>query len=858
MSKKKVLLIGWDAADWKAINPIMDQGFMPALQDLVDNGVAGKLLTIDPPYSPMIWTSIATGKRPYKHGIHGFTEVAPDGKSVRPVMSTSRKVKALWNILSQSGYKTHVAGWWPSHPAEPINGIAISDMFQKAKQSTPGNWKMPEGTVYPAEYSDFFKDLRVHPNELTGEHILPFVPNAGKIDQQKDKRLSAVAKITSEISSLHAAFTNIIRTQEWDFAALYLDGIDHYCHGFMKYHPPHRPHISKADFDLYNYVVTAAYRFHDMMLRRLMELIDEDTTVILISDHGFQPDHLRPRNIPREPAGPAYEHSPHGIIVAKGPNIRKDEVVYGASVIDITPTILSIFGLPIAEDMDGKVLVNLFEEIEEPKLIPSWEDVEGESGMPSEPDISNDPDAQQAMLDQLEELGYIEKQDSDMTQAVIKTQRECDFNLARAYIDGGEIEQAIPILERLKEEMPEEARFSFRLATCYQMIGDLKNCRNTINDLRDLDVYDGPTLDVMEGSLLIGERQPRKALELFRQAESKVDPNTSRVSLQIARCYMLLSRFQDALRSLETELAIDPDNPTTHLLLGTCYLKTQEYAPAAEYFLNAIGLDYHSPMAHYQLGQTLFFLGKYEEASNALEVAVSMVPEYNLARELLVKVYRTHLDKPEKAAEHERKFVSNIKGTIYIVSGLPRSGTSMMMQMLHKGGLEVFTDGERGADDNNPLGYYEHEVVKTLARNKRWLPHAKDKAVKVIANLLPYLPPQYQYKIVFMERNLYEVVTSQRKMLQRMGKKTQKDEVLPTRLIQSFEQSLVKVKTWTSQHPNVETLYVQHKEVIANPFEQALRINEFLDYKLLPELMAEVVDSKLHRERTTPLVEDNS
>lgn len=853
MSKKKVLLIGWDAADWKAINPIMDSGQMPALQGLVDGGVSGKLLTIDPPYSPMIWSSIATGKRPYKHGIHGFTEVAPDGKSVRPVMSTSRKVKGIWNILSQCGYKTHVVGWWPSHPAEPINGIAISDMFQKAKSSTPANWKMPDNTVHPAEMADFFAQLRVHPNELTGEHILPFVPNADKIDQRKDRRLSAVAKVTAEISSLHAAFTNIIRTQDWDFAALYLDGIDHYCHGFMKYHPPHRSHISKADFDLYNYVITAAYRFHDMMLRRLLELVDDDTTVILISDHGFQPDHLRPRNIPREPAGPAYEHSPHGIIVAKGPNIRKDEIVYGASVIDITPTILSIFGLPIAEDMDGKVLVNLFDKVEEPTLIPSWEDVEGEAGMPSEPDTSNDPDAQQAMLDQLAELGYIEKQEGDMNEAVEKTRRECDFNLARAYIDGGEIEQAIPILEKLKEERPEEARFAFRLATCYQMIGDLKNCRAAVNHLRELDVYDGPTLDVMEGSLLIGERQPRKALELFRQAESKVDPTTSRVSLQIARCYMLLSRFQDAINALERELEIDPDNPVTHQLLGSAYLKLQEYAPAAEYFLNAIGLDYHSPAAHYQLGQTLYLLGKYEEASNALEVAVSMVPEYNAARELLVKLYHTYLDQPEKAREHESKFASTIKGTIYIVSGLPRTGTSMMMQMLHKGGLDVFTDGERGADDNNPLGYYEHEVVKTLPRNKRWLPKAKDKAVKVIANLLPHLPMQYNYKIVFMERNLYEVVTSQRKMLQRMGKKTQKDEVLPTRLIKSFEQTLAQVKRWAAQNPNVEVLYMNHKDVIASPFEQAIRINEFMDYQLLPELMAEVVDSKLHREKAKPV-----
>ena len=130
---KKVLVIGWDAADWKVINPLMDSGQMPTLQKFVEEGVMGNIATLDPPLSPTLWTSIATGKRPFKHGIHGFVEPDPDSeKGIRPVLVTSRKGKAIWNILNQHGLRSNVIGWWPSHPAEPVNGVYVSNFYQRA------------------------------------------------------------------------------------------------------------------------------------------------------------------------------------------------------------------------------------------------------------------------------------------------------------------------------------------------------------------------------------------------------------------------------------------------------------------------------------------------------------------------------------------------------------------------------------------------------------------------------------------------------------------------------------------------------------------------------------------------------
>ena len=287
---RKVLVIGWDAADWKVLHPLMDQGLMPNLTKLIDSGVMGRIATLDPPLSPTLWTSIATGKRPFKHGIHGFVEPTPNGKGIRPINITGRKVKAIWNILNQHNMKTNVICWWPSHPAEPVNGIYVSDFYHRSKGPIHDIWPMMPGTVHPPEMSELFAKLRTHPEEFLGADLLAFVPQAEKIDQKKDRSLYAIAKILAECSTIHSAATHAMTHSEWDFSAVYFDAIDHFCHGFMKYHPPRQEHISLADFEMYKEVVNSSYRYHDWMLGNLLQLAGEQTTVILLSDHGFHPD----------------------------------------------------------------------------------------------------------------------------------------------------------------------------------------------------------------------------------------------------------------------------------------------------------------------------------------------------------------------------------------------------------------------------------------------------------------------------------------------------------------------------------------------------------------------------------------
>jgi hypothetical protein len=184
---------------------------------------------------------------------------------------------------------------------------------------------------------------------------------------------------------------------------------------------------------------------------------------------------------------------------------------------------------------------------------------------------------------------------------------------------------------------------------------------------------------------------------------------------------------------------------------------------------------------------------------------------------------------------------------ITIVSGLPRSGTSMMMKMLEAGGLPVLTDHIRAADADNPKGYYEFERVKLIARDKSWLPEARGKAVKIISELLKHLPPDYHYRVIFMRRQIEETLASQRQMLIRRGERVSSagDE----RMAKLFRRHLVWLDSRLKKQANTEVVYVDYGAVIANPAEQAKIINQFLRHRLDVQAMASVVDPSLHRQR---------
>ena len=701
---KKVLLIGWDAADWKVINPLLDQGLMPTLDDFINHGVMGNLATLRPILSPMLWNSIATGKRANKHGIHGFMEPDTQNGGIRPVSSTSRKVKAIWNILTQRGFKTHVLGWFAGHPAEPINGISVSDLYPYATAPQDQPWPLPPGAVHPESLRDTFAELRMHPADVTEAAILPWIPRAAEIDQEKDKGLMSFAKILSENCSIHNAATWILQNEPWDFMAVYYNGIDHFCHGFMHYHPPRMEGIPEERFEIYKDVVNGAYRFHDMMLETLLDLAGRDATVLLVSDHGFHSDHLRPRGIPAEPAGPAVQHRPFGIFCMKGPHVQQDERIYGATLLDVTPTILTLFGLPVGADMDGRVLVQAFEEPPQVTRIPSWDQEPGECGM-HPADLRMDPAAAQAVLQQFVALGYIQPPSEDQTKAVASAVREANYNLARDYLDCGRPDDALLLLEDLAKNDPKQSRFQMHLAQCYLALNRREDAKKILEALITADLNPpepeaekgGPPKQA-EAAALAAETQPTEAPVATPEAPAKTealeaasvphkqpnprpwadllmgiihfeegdmeaalasllkaeqsDPRLPNLHLRIGETYLRQRRTDDADRAFQQALDIDGDSPEAHLGLAMVRLRQRQNGEAAEQALLAVGLQHFLPLGHFYLGVALARLGHRQRAMLAFETCLSMLPGLVAAHRWLAALHSQPGGDLDKAIRH--------------------------------------------------------------------------------------------------------------------------------------------------------------------------------------------------------------
>ncbi|MCB1096448.1 MAG: alkaline phosphatase family protein [Verrucomicrobiae bacterium] len=970
------------------MSPLIDEGKMPFARHLIENGVMGNLATINPILSPMLWTSIATGKRPFKHGIHGFSEPDPHGGGIRPITNLARKTKAVWNILNQEGLRTNVVGWWPSHPAEPVNGVMVSNHFQQAIGDLDKPWPMRPGTVHPPERAEEMAEWRLHPQELDGDMLRLFVPNAPEIDQKKDRRLYSCAKIIAECSGVHAVATHLMENTQWDFMAVYYDAIDHFGHGFMKYHPPKQDWVSQKDFDLYKNVIECGYRYHDQMLGRLMQLAGPETTIILMSDHGFHPDALRPHHIPNEPAGPAAEHRPFGIFAAMGPGVKEDDLVFGASILDVCPTILAHFDLPTGRDMDGAPLTSIFKDRPNVVYIESWDSIEGDHdpGL-HPPDARLDPVEAQQAIDQLVALGYIEEPDADKEVAVKETVRELDYNLARAYADASHAHEAGAIFAKLWSSWPEESRFGVHLFQVQLALGQIEKARETFEQIKenkgrfsleaaeeikklhgeilehqrndpsensdqaaegaepkiDFSKVDEKTLAklrklrrragvnshafiYLEGLLLHAEGQFSKAVDTFQKAAS-TEPNNLQTLLQkLAESQLALRNFSDAEDSFNRVLEFDKVNPHARLGLARLHLHVGRNSEAAAEAFAAAGQMFHNPKAHFLGGIALNRLGEVERAVESLHTSITQNPVQPAAHRTLASIYHLQLGNLEKAKEHRKlgreaqkrlrswargehpenrhEFRSSLRPTrgadtvdrswediervmldfarntdssalpsiaksVTIVSGLPRSGTSMTMQMLAAGGLPILADDHRPADISNPRGYLELEMAKGLSSQKgkyEWLLGARGKAVKLVAQLLPRLlfsirdnetdskAVDLHYRILLMYRPMDEVIASQQKMLQRLGKgKTPNEvgdqDVLAKTFQTQLNQVLNLLRGWSRQHSDrVAVLPVSYQAALDSPAEVSAEINRFLMGSLDESAMVAAIDPSLRNE----------
>ncbi|MHC4215891.1 MAG: alkaline phosphatase family protein, partial [Planctomycetota bacterium] len=455
-NNKKVLLIGWEGADWRLMEPLLEAGLMPNLADMTDRGLMGRFSSLIPMVCPILWSSIATGALGSSHDILTFVE--PNGcGDVRPAQSTSRRRKAIWNILSESGLRSSVIAWPATHPSEPIEGIIVSDRFPHATGPAAELWPADQHTVHPPDLHDRLMGLRVSPEQLSIKQLTSFVPRLSEIDLKNDQRIAHIATLLAQAASVQKAATWLAQQAAWDFMAVHFGMLGGLSHGFLQYQAPPAEGVSEQDSELYGDAVMTGYKLYDMMLGRLLQLVGPETLVILVSDHGFNktpisivPKHLEFK-IASLPSEPRYSylryHRRDGVICITGPGVREDELIHGAKLTSIAPTILAYFGLAAPRDMNGYPLSNIFKAPMSTKSIRSYEKSAAHDGIHPR-DIVEDTWATQEIIDRMAALRLISL-DSKTAAALELCNQHRDLNRAEIHMSEGQFEDALRIYQEL-------------------------------------------------------------------------------------------------------------------------------------------------------------------------------------------------------------------------------------------------------------------------------------------------------------------------------------------------------------------------------------------------------------------------
>lgn len=369
-SRPRVILIGWDGADWSLLDRLAAAGRMPHLARLLREGRTARLKSFVPTLSPIVWTSVTTGVTPDLHGVLDFQEIDRESGAVVPISGHSRRSAAIWNIASARGLRVGVVGWWATHPAEQVNGFFVSDrasaiLFEGAREGIaypdslePGVRRVidAEGRIEDADLEPYFA--------MTEEAIAADRKREGGLENP----MVAMAKILGATRTVQKIARDLYDRERPDLTAVYFEGTDAVGHVFASYAPPRLSCVSEEDFRRYSGTVDAYYGTIDQMLGQWMRRAREDgATLLLCSDHGFKWE--EDRTCARSSLNwttAAFWHRLHGVLAAWGARVQPAATRGDASVYDLVPTVSALLGLPQDPKMSGRALLSLFHGVSPP------------------------------------------------------------------------------------------------------------------------------------------------------------------------------------------------------------------------------------------------------------------------------------------------------------------------------------------------------------------------------------------------------------------------------------------------------------------------------------------------------------
>jgi tetratricopeptide (TPR) repeat protein len=725
----RLLLIGLDGADWRIIDPLLAQGRLPNLAQLIGAGARGPMRSYDPMISPLLWTTMATGVGPDVHGVADFQAIDPASGRRVPITSRFRRVKAIWNILGDAGRSSAFVAWWASYPAEKVSGVQVSNLVAfQALRPKPAGAPAPAGITFPADYYD-----RIRPSLITAAD-LPFEQVRGILhigqgefeaarrevlkppaaDEESENRKMAQRPVPLAIAILtgsrnYATIAADLATRRFDLTAVYFEGIDMMGHRFQHCMPPRLAICPPEDFARFRDAVTGFYLRQDALIGDVLAAAGPGTTVMVVSDHGFKSGAGRPNEVlPFTTQQPVEWHREEGIFILSGPTARAGQRLRApATLFDVAPTLLYLLGLPVAEDMPGRVLLEAidpgFARGHPARRIPSYEP------LGSRPEITaagtGAEEAERELLASLRALGYIGG-DADApppgtmpqpgsaggaatpgTAATrggtgAETQVFYHRNLATYLLKRKDYARAAEQL-RLANERQKLPKTYQMLSEAYSGMGKPQEALAALEEgLASIEAMDPesvlwmvqiclsgtggreaatdkakhwtartatkPGLDAaIAGLLQENAGDLPAAVSLYHQSLS-ADPSRVLVAQRITALEGPAGApFLEPL--LRRALAKDPRIDEYHNLLGGILAGKGRMNEAAESFRQAADLDASNPRFAANLAGALARLGRWEEAAAGYETAATLAPS-SATYMKLGSVYR-QIRRPEQALQ---------------------------------------------------------------------------------------------------------------------------------------------------------------------------------------------------------------
>ena len=435
-----VLLIGVDGLEWDVLLPMLRRGELPRIAELMERGVFGKLETLQPTLSPVIWTTIATGKSPAQHGIRNFAHVGADG---RPILFTNRdrRTKALWNIANDYGKRVAVVGWWMTYPVDAVNGVMVAQTNTLDQLDTKAGRHVLKGRLYPdlpgqvhpperleqvsATLAEADRNLERWTEEVFGRFPRPLSTLGDRLWQNCRWAFRADATYVAVAKEL------LSEAADFDLVAVYLGGPDVVGHRFWRYHAPelyaHPP--SPDDLASLGPVLEREYIWIDSVIGELVDAMGSDARVLVVSDHGMQPIALESPfdatggGVPEDVNSAHHREAPPGVLIAAGPDfaaqtgvpelerLERRDLAAVCGVMDLTPTLLALLDVPLGLDMPGRVAENVLERDflrrHPPRGVASHDT---EAWIRAHRRATDPPPGAEERIDQLRALGYLDSE----------------------------------------------------------------------------------------------------------------------------------------------------------------------------------------------------------------------------------------------------------------------------------------------------------------------------------------------------------------------------------------------------------------------------------------------------------------